>query len=136
METRLYEIQGSEFYMSMSYHIPQLVPCGIAVFLLKHFIFLENGKNCHSIVFTVLQIHIKIESPRLIHMCPATKSSRSESGHLLLTIIFMTVFIRGAPVEDNTASECVRTVAATNGCKILQLYEYNANVYGYDANCE
>ena len=62
METRLYEIQGSEFYMSMSYHIPQLVLRGIAVFLLKHFIFLENGKNCHSIVFTVLQIHIKIES--------------------------------------------------------------------------
>ena len=32
-------------------------------------------------------------------------------------------------MEDNTASECVRTVAATYGCKILQLYEYNANVY-------
>ena len=62
METRLYEIQGSEFYMNVSYHIPQLVPCGIAVFLLKHFIFLENAKNCHSIVFSVLQIHIKIES--------------------------------------------------------------------------
>ena len=64
METRLYEIQGSEFYMSVSYHIPQLVPRGISVFLLKHFIFLENGKNCHSIVFTVLQlqIHVKIES--------------------------------------------------------------------------
>ena len=45
MEARLYEIQGSEFYMSMSYHIPQLVPRGIAVFLLKHFIFLENGKT-------------------------------------------------------------------------------------------
>ena len=39
-------------------------------------------------------------------------------------------------MEDNTASECVRTVAATYGCKILQLYEYNGNVYGYDANCE
>ena len=51
METRLYEIQGSEFYMSMSYHIPQLVSRGKAVFLLKHFISLENGKNCHSIVF-------------------------------------------------------------------------------------
>ena len=62
METRLYEIQGSEFYMSMSYHIQQLVPRGVAVFLLKHFIFLESGKNCNSIVFTVLQIHIKIES--------------------------------------------------------------------------
>ena len=56
--------------------------------------------------------------------------------HLLLTIIFMTVLIRRTPVEDNTASECIRTVAATYGCKILQLYEYDANMYGYDANCE
>ena len=39
-------------------------------------------------------------------------------------------------MEDNTASECIRTVAATYGCKILQLYEYDANVYGYDANFE
>ena len=60
METRINEIQGSEFYMRMSCHIPQLVPCDIAVFLIKHFIFLENGKNCHSIVFTVLQIHISV----------------------------------------------------------------------------
>ena len=48
----------------------------------------------------------------------------------------MTVFIRRAPVKDNTASECIRTVATTYGCKILQLYEYDANVYRYDANCE
>ena len=42
-------------------------------------------------------------------------------------------------MEDNNAFECVRIVATTYGCKntkILQLYEYNANVYGYDANCE
>ena len=39
-------------------------------------------------------------------------------------------------MEDNNASECVRIVAATYGYKILQLYEYNANVHGYDANCE
>ena len=39
-------------------------------------------------------------------------------------------------MEDNTASECIRTVAATYACKILQLYEYDANGYGYDANCE
>ena len=77
METRLYEIQGSEFYMSMSYHIPQLVLRGIAVFLLKHFIFLENGKNCHSIVFTVLQIHIKIE---FLSQCGRVVAS---SGHIL-----------------------------------------------------
>ena len=62
METRLHEIQGNEFYMSMSCHISQLVPRGKAVFVSKHFIFQENDKNCHSIVFTVLQIHIKIES--------------------------------------------------------------------------
>ena len=48
----------------------------------------------------------------------------------------MTIFIRRAPVEDTTASECIRTVGATHGCKILQLYKYDANVYGYDANCE
>ena len=39
-------------------------------------------------------------------------------------------------MEDITASECIRTVAITHGCKILQLYEYDANVYGYDANGE
>ena len=39
-------------------------------------------------------------------------------------------------MEDNAASECIRNVAATYGCKILQLYEYNANMYEYDANCE
>ena len=48
--------------MSMSYDIRQLVPRGTAVFLLKRYIFLENGKTCHSLVFTVLQIHIKIKS--------------------------------------------------------------------------
>ena len=37
METRLYEIQGSEFYMSMSYHIPQLVPPWYSSFSLKTF---------------------------------------------------------------------------------------------------
>ena len=62
METRLYEIQRSEFYMSMSYHIPQLVPCGIAVFLLKQFIFLENGKklsfNCFHCVTNTHQDRI------------------------------------------------------------------------------
>ena len=39
-------------------------------------------------------------------------------------------------MEDDTASECIRDVAATYGCKILQLYEYDSKVYGYDANCE
>ena len=50
-------------------------------------------------------------------------------------LFFMIVFIRRAPVKHNTTSQCIRAVAATYGCKIFQLYEYNANVYGYDANC-
>ena len=51
-------------------------------------------------------------------------------------LFFMTVFIRRAPVEDNNASELIRVVASTYGCKILQPYEYGANVYGYYAICE
>ena len=50
--------------------------------------------------------------------------------------ISMTIFIPEAPIEGNTASECIRTVAAMYGCKILQPYEYEANEYGYEANCE
>ena len=34
----------------------------------------------------------------------------------------MNVFIREAPIEENTASEYIRTVAAMHCCKILQLY--------------
>ena len=57
--------------------------------------------------------------------------------HLLSsTVIFYDFFIRRAPVEDDTASERIRTVAATYGCKDLQPYEYDAPLYGYDANCE
>ena len=50
--------------------------------------------------------------------------------------LFITVFVTGALVEDNTASECIRTVAATYGCKISQLYEYEANEYGYKTKRE
>ena len=39
----------------------------------------------------------------------------------------MNVFIPEAPIEKNIASECIRIVAATYGCKNLQLYEYDAN---------
>ena len=39
-------------------------------------------------------------------------------------------------MKDNTVSECNGTVAATYGCKILQLSEYVANEYGYDAKCK
>ena len=41
----------------------------------------------------------------------------------------MNVFIREAPIEKNIASECIRTVAETYNCEILQLCEYDANVY-------
>ena len=34
-------------------------------------------------------------------------------------------------MEDNTASECIRTVAVKYGCKILQLYECKANEDGF-----
>ena len=53
-------------------------------------------------------------------MCPATESGRTESGPFVIDDYFLSVFIRRARVEDNTASECIRTVAATYGCKILQ----------------
>ena len=33
----------------------------------------------------------------------------------------MTVFIRGAPLQDNILSECIRTVAAMYGSKMLRL---------------
>ena len=39
----------------------------------------------------------------------------------------MTAFIRRAPVEDNTASERIHTVAATYGCKILQKFYNHTN---------
>ena len=45
--------------------------------------------------------------------------------------ISMTVFIREVLVKDKTASEFICTVAATYGCKILQLYGYEANEYDY-----
>ena len=50
---------------------------------------------------------------------------------------FLILFIREARKEDNTTSECVRTVGATYVCKILQLYKYVANEGNrYEANCE
>ena len=48
----------------------------------------------------------------------------------------MSVFIREAPIEENTASECIRTVAAMYDGRILQLYEYGTDEYGYEASCE
>ena len=49
---------------------------------------------------------------------------------------FYDCFIRKAPVGDNTVWRCIHTVARTCGGKILQLYVYDANVYGYDVNCD
>ena len=49
---------------------------------------------------------------------------------------FKTVFIREAMIEENTASECICTESATYASKLLQLYEYEANDYGYEAMWE
>ena len=38
------------------------------VFLLKRLIFLEKGKNWHSFVFKVLQVHTKIKSTDMYHV--------------------------------------------------------------------
>ena len=43
----------------------------------------------------------------------------------------MAGLVRGAPVEDNAASACIRTVATAYSCKILQLYKQEANEYGH-----
>ena len=59
-------------------------------------------------------------------MYPTTESDRSRNvDDLLLTTIFVTVFVRRAPVKDSIAS-------AMYSCKIL----YDANMYGCDAICE
>ena len=40
----------------------------------------------------------------------------------------MNVVIREALIEKNIAPECICTVAASYGFKILQLCEYDANI--------
>ena len=65
-------------------------------------------------VYTRLKADSRVRQPNPVE---------AKVDHLLL----FTVFIRRAPVEDLAASECIRTVAATYGYKILQLYEYAAN---------
>ena len=60
-----------------------------------------------------------------------------KKSYLLTSIeFFMNVFIREASIDKNIASECIRTIATTYGCKILQLCEHDTNVYRYDANCK
>ena len=39
-------------------------------------------------------------------------------------------------MEENTAMECIHTVAATYGDKLLQLYEYEENECEYETICE
>ena len=50
-----------------------------------------------------------------------------------LVDFYMTIFIRGVPLENDTASECIRTIDATYGTvvKNLQLYECHAKEYRY-----
>ena len=56
-------------------------------FCFKCFIFLENGKNCHSLVFTVLQIYIKIKSLlEYKSMWPSGCVFRSHSCFNLITL--------------------------------------------------
>ena len=59
-------------------------------------------------------------------MCPATESGRSESGPFVIEDYFYDCFHQKS---TSGGSCCIRTVAATYGCKILQLYEHDANVY-------
>ena len=70
--------------------------------------FEESGKNVRKVgTYSVGPQH---PLKRLIHMYSATEAE-AKVDHLLLTIIFMTVFIRRASVEDNTTLECIGTVA-------------------------
>ena len=82
----------------------------------------SSGKRMHFWTFTDASGSFRWfrRVVKLIHMYPATESCRSES------VDYLTVFIRRAPLKHNTASECIRTVAATYGCKILQPYKYDA----------
>ena len=58
-------------------------------------------------------------------MYPATESGQTKVDHLLLTIIFITVFIRRAPVEDNTELECICAVAQR---MVVKFYNYTNTV--------
>ena len=77
---------------------------------------------------------------RLIHVYPAAKSEAKvfykESLFVDEYKLFMAVFIGESQVEENSASECNCTIAATYDCKILQLYEYDANEYRYEKICK
>ena len=97
----------------------------------------SNACDCQNIpADRTRHCRIACNMLRLIHMYPANEYGRSESRPFVIYDYFMIVFIRRTPEEDDTASECIRTVAATCGCKILQLCEYDVNVYQYDENCE
>ena len=76
--------------------------------------------------------HVKADS----HVSGNRIRPKRKSTICYSRLFLMTVFIRRAPVKHNIASECIRTVAATYSCEILQLYQYDANVYGSDKNCE
>ena len=79
-----------------------------------YYIYILSGKDRKD------RFENNCQTLRLIHTYPATESGRSESGPFVIeNYVFVIVFIRGAPVEDDTPSECIRTVAVTYGCKIL-----------------
>ena len=65
---------------------------------------------------------------RLIHMQLATESEAKlvyKEPPFVIDDESLWLF-QGVLVEDNIVSECIRTVAATYGCKILQMYKYEA----------
>ena len=66
---------------------------------------------------------------RLIHMYPATESGRSESGPFVINDYFLWLFSLEEHQSRKIPHRNIRTVAATYGCKMLHLYEYDANVY-------
>ena len=68
----------------------------------------------------------------LIHMYPYGASETTvvykEPSFVDENWFLINVFIREALIEENIPSECIRTIAVTYGCSILQLCECDANV--------
>ena len=89
--------------------------------------------HCEKSLFPAKGFHKKVPASPCFPPAPTCdKYCLVPDKHRLL----MNAFIREAPIEENTSSECIVTVAAMYGCEILRLCEYDANVYGYQANCQ
>ena len=66
-------------------------------------------------------------------MCPTTESGRSESEPFVIDNYFLWLF---SLEKHQWRILSHRNASATYGCKILQPYEYDANMYEYDGICE